>query len=449
MTFNVRPAMRRIAMVAFVVLLPIAAHGLWDYLEVQRLVREIERIQAKREPVTEQEAGRQDVAPEDAGAASYYSAAGILALGTNPYAVTTRVRNWLAGATPGQSLPTALATELQEVVAESEDALALADKAAQLPFNGFVAGVDYSYRTASMRAVAEVLSARSLSLGIAGKGDEALDSVIAGLQARRPLTESRVRFTDRADVAAVLSFADPSPEALQRAQTALAHTDRPEVALDNFLRERARYLEMTWRRFYGHSPNAPRQYLLPMHGVVETIVRPWRSHRLVETLQLWARLADVARQPWSLKAEAGTRLLENAERVRTRYSRYFLPLMGSDLPLGLFAAAIDPTPLIIDRCSVAALAVERFKHDTGTVPAALVDLVPRYLAAVPIDPLTDRPLLFRSSADAYTIYSVGPNGQDDGGDLTAPTSDDRRRLRRRASSPDSGIRVAAWPLQPR
>lgn len=450
MTFDVRPAIRRTAMVAFAVLLPIAAHGLWDYIEVQRLVREIERIQARREPVTEREAGRQDVAPEEAGAASYYSAAGILALGTNPHEVNTRVRDWLAGATPGQPLPATLATELQEFVARLEDALALADKAALLPFRGFVAGVDYSYRTASMGAIAEVISARSLSLGIAGKGDEALDSVIAGLQARRPLTESRGWFTGRADVAAVLSFADPSPAALQRAQAALAQTDRPEQALDNFLRERARYLEMTWRRFYGHSPNTPRQYRLPMRGVVETIVRPWRSHQLVETLQLWASLADVARQPWSLKAEAGLRLLENAEQeVRTQYNPYFFPLMGPDLPLGVFAAAIDPTPLVVDRCSVAALAVERFKHDTGTLPAALIDLVPRYLPAVPLDPLTDRPLLFRSSAYAYTIYSVGQNGQDDGGDLTPPTSADRRRLGRRASSPDSGVMVADWPLQPR
>lgn len=445
MTINARPTIRRMAIAAFVVLLPVAAHRLWDYIEVQRLVREIERIQEQREPVTEQEAaGRRDVRPENAGAASYYTAAGVLALGTNAYAVNAPVRDWLASATPGQSLPQPVATALQELLAKSADALALADKAALLPFNGFVAGVDYSYRTASIGAMAEVIAARSLSLSIAGQGDEALDSVIAGLQARRPLEESRGWSGGRADVAAVLSFADPSADALQRTQAALTHTDRPEFALDNFVRERARYLEMIWRRFYGHSPNAPRQYRLPMRGVIETILRPWRSHKLVETLQLWASLIEIARLPWPQKAEAAARVTESADQEGdSLYTSYFYPLIGREFPLGVFARAIDATPLIVDRCSVAALAVERFKLDNGRLPAALTDLVPRYLAAAPIDPLTERPLLFRLSGDSYTIYSVGRNSQDDGGDLTAPTSADRRRLGRRVSSPDIGIRVVA------
>lgn len=443
MTVNVRPTIRRIAIVALVVLLPIAAHSLWDYLEVQRLVREIERIQAKREPVTEQQAtGRRHVSPENLGAAAYYAAAGMLALGTNPYTVNTPIREWLAGATATQPVPQPLVTALQDLLAASGDALALADKAALLPFSGFVAGTEYSYRTASMGSVAELVSARSLGLSIAGQGDAALDSVIAGLQARRALEESRGWFAGRADVAAVLSFADPSPAALERVQTAFEQADNPEQALAHFLRERARYLEMIWHRFYGHSPDAPRQYRLPVRGVVETIVRPWRSHKLVETLQLWARLVEVARQPWPQRAEAGARVIASAEQeLDPRYSRFYFPLMGRDLPLGVFARAIDATPLIIDRCSIAAVAVERFKHDTGTLPATLSDLAPQYLASVPIDPLSGRPLLFRSSADGYTIYSVGQNGRDDGGNLTAPAPAERRRLGRRANSPDIGIRV--------
>ena len=39
-TTRVRPRLRRVAIAAFAVLLPLAAHSLWDYLEVRRLVRE-------------------------------------------------------------------------------------------------------------------------------------------------------------------------------------------------------------------------------------------------------------------------------------------------------------------------------------------------------------------------------------------------------------------------
>ena len=53
---RVRPSLRWFAIVAFTILIPIAAHGLWDYIEVRRLVREIEAIRAKGEPVRERDA---------------------------------------------------------------------------------------------------------------------------------------------------------------------------------------------------------------------------------------------------------------------------------------------------------------------------------------------------------------------------------------------------------
>ena len=53
----------------------------------------------------------------------------------------------------------------------------------------------------------------------------------------------------------------------------------------------------------------------------------------------------------------------------------------------------------------------------GKFPAKLDELVPAYLAAVPVDPMAanDHPILFRGEGDARIIYSVGTNGTDDGG----------------------------------
>ena len=83
---RVRPALRGFAIVAFAILLPIAVHSLWDYVEVRRLVHEIEAIRAKGEPVSEREAvgGEQPLASETHGAASYYLAGAMLALGSSP-----------------------------------------------------------------------------------------------------------------------------------------------------------------------------------------------------------------------------------------------------------------------------------------------------------------------------------------------------------------------------
>jgi len=60
-------------------------------------------------------------------------------------------------------------------------------------------------------------------------------------------------------------------------------------------------------------------------------------------------------------------------------------------------------------------ALELHHRDTGAYPAALSDLVPKYLPAVPLDPFTCKELIYRSTGKSYIAYGVGPNLTDDGG----------------------------------
>lgn len=64
----------------------------------------------------------------------------------------------------------------------------------------------------------------------------------------------------------------------------------------------------------------------------------------------------------------------------------------------------------------AALGVERYRlANHNQLPNSLEDLVPSFLAAEPIDPFDGKPLRFKKLAKGYVIYSVGPDGIDDGG----------------------------------
>jgi hypothetical protein len=68
---------------------------------------------------------------------------------------------------------------------------------------------------------------------------------------------------------------------------------------------------------------------------------------------------------------------------------------------------------------IAAIALERHQHKHGSYPANLEPLVPAFLAALPRDPMDGQPLRYRRNDDGrYTLYSVGWNDQDDGGDPT-------------------------------
>jgi hypothetical protein len=69
------------------------------------------------------------------------------------------------------------------------------------------------------------------------------------------------------------------------------------------------------------------------------------------------------------------------------------------------------------RSEIAALAAERYRRLHGEWPQSLVQLTPDLLAAVPDDPFTGGPLLYRRLPDGVVIYSVGQDGEDNLGNI--------------------------------
>jgi hypothetical protein len=83
------------------------------------------------------------------------------------------------------------------------------------------------------------------------------------------------------------------------------------------------------------------------------------------------------------------------------------------------------------RLAFTALAVERWRsRHEGAPPPNLTALVPAWLPDVPSDPFDGRPLRYRPLARGYVVYSIGPDGVDDGG----------------APKPDRGGRTNLWDM---
>jgi len=72
----------------------------------------------------------------------------------------------------------------------------------------------------------------------------------------------------------------------------------------------------------------------------------------------------------------------------------------------------------------AALAVEEWRLAHGRWPDSLDDLVPGLLDAVPEDPFSEATLRYARTESGVVVYSVGPDGQDDGG-LTREEAESR------------------------
>jgi hypothetical protein len=69
------------------------------------------------------------------------------------------------------------------------------------------------------------------------------------------------------------------------------------------------------------------------------------------------------------------------------------------------------------RCAAVLLALERYRRAHGRWPERLEELTPRYLARVPLDPFDGRPVKYARRGDGVTVYSVGLDGEDDGGNV--------------------------------
>jgi hypothetical protein len=67
------------------------------------------------------------------------------------------------------------------------------------------------------------------------------------------------------------------------------------------------------------------------------------------------------------------------------------------------------------RLLIAELAARCSLSDQGQPPVALKQLVPKYLARVPLDPFSSRPLIYHPQGTNWLLYSVGQDGVDDGG----------------------------------
>jgi hypothetical protein len=136
-----------------------------------------------------------------------------------------------------------------------------------------------------------------------------------------------------------------------------------------------------------------------------------------ETRQMADGLYDyyekIARKsPAQLKAEN-----EDSEQ-------YFLRKLKDNLFLGIMAPAFGRIIQISYRfktevpATVAIIALQRYKQDKGQYPESLDELrTAGFIKAVPIDPWSDKSLVYKKTDAGFTLYSVGMNFKDDGGKM--------------------------------
>lgn len=91
--------------------------------------------------------------------------------------------------------------------------------------------------------------------------------------------------------------------------------------------------------------------------------------------------------------------------------------------------------------AITVLALKRWRLEEDKYPEKLDELVAAgYLKELPMDPFSDKPLVYKKTDDNFILYSVGPNFKDDGGQ---PGKDDEGRVKKWMDNGDTVF----WPVQ--
>jgi hypothetical protein len=95
-------------------------------------------------------------------------------------------------------------------------------------------------------------------------------------------------------------------------------------------------------------------------------------------------------------------------------------LQGNDVP-SVFAVAMK-RDAAKRQLLQAELALRCYQLERSKPAESLADLVPAYLPAIPQDPFSDSPLIYRKTPSGWLLYSLGPDQKDDGGQAPAPNT---------------------------
>jgi len=416
-----------------------------DYLMKRRLGNEIIKISRAGEPITflDLQAGlNQSNTGEDA--ATYYEEGlfGMLRgdLG-NLGKVNVFYRKSIISL-PANQFPGEIKEKVAESLAKLQPVLEKFDKAAALPLSRFDIGVEQGMKVCRTslncaQTAAFLLSLRTLHLVQQGEDDAAVDSVITMLKMTRVLDScpTMVPYTAKAvfvthaceDIHLLLEYAHPSEKVLARLQDALSQAIPANMPERMFFAERAYQLEMARnllpdniasRFLQDKVPNLPERLSLPSSRLGRLRVR----QKAVVYLRDMAKLITIAQRPWPGPLDAADTDLP-------------LPAAkpGGLLSSGAVFIHLTAETVALVRCSILAIAVERYQRQHGGLPAALDDLCPAYIDSLPLDPFTGKKLLFSHDEETYAVYSVSTNRLDDGGPVIRQADDGGPR--------DFGLRI--------
>ncbi len=155
-----------------------------------------------------------------------------------------------------------------------------------------------------------------------------------------------------------------------------------------------------------------------------------------------------AEQYYAMVEKSATMTPAARRQQRCNYGDQIEEYFGKNVFLDVLFPAIGSVIKTGDRiriqseATVVILAVQRYKLDKGRFPTSLEELVREgYVRKVPMDPYSDKPIVYKLTENDFALYSIGPDFVDDGG------QPGRSRGGKYHFGAEGGGDIVFWPVQ--
>jgi hypothetical protein len=138
-----------------------------------------------------------------------------------------------------------------------------------------------------------------------------------------------------------------------------------------------------------------------------------RDETIARSNEIYDRLRKLARTSPYERHISDTNGIDGEISTLSKYRFFLLQIL---MPAAGRASEIAYWGRAHYQATVTVLALKRWRLEHNEYPARLDELATGgYLKELPMDPYSDKPLVYKKTDDNFTLYSVGPNFKDDGG----------------------------------
>jgi hypothetical protein len=164
-------------------------------------------------------------------------------------------------------------------------------------------------------------------------------------------------------------------------------------------------------------------YLMPLY-TAESMVHAGRDATVAKANELYELQAKMAKMtPYHMHVSNQ----KTPDEILFSMPRYRYLLIQILMPASARVSEIAYRGKMQHESTLTILALKRWRLEQGTYPQTLNELIANgFLKELPMDPYSDKPLVYKKTDDNFILYSVGPNFRDDNGEVAIEHGSPRR-----------------------